>query len=90
MANLKQAIAALSWVFIAAAFAWMFFGPNLLPQADCDPGALFGCGLLDIGVGGVAATMLNGGAKLVVAAVLCAVWALLQRAALGRWPKWPS
>lgn len=89
MPALKRAIEILSWVFFAAGIAWIFFGPTLLPNPDCDPRALLGCGLLDIGLGGATATMVNGVGKFVVAGLLCCVWALLQRAALGRWPRWP-
>ena len=46
---------ALAIPFFVGALAWLLFSPG----PDCDPRRMFGCGVLDIGIGGVLGNMAN-------------------------------
>ena len=89
MAPLKRVLIVVAWAFFVVGLGWIFFGIPLLPVSDCSIRERFGCGLLDIGLSGVAATFVNGAAKFVVATLFVGAWAVMMRLARGRWPKWP-
>ena len=87
---MKRLLIYVSYLVLGVGIALAFFGPALFPVADCNPRALFGCGLLDVGPIGVLRTLGNGLFKALEVALFAGVAILIYRLASGGWPKWFS